>query len=195
MKFWKLVSATIAIVLSTGVKASIIDFEGIAPPGGTATYNGLTLSTEGYDFQIHTGTVISSTYNLGGYNNHDTINGTDWLMLASDHPMVMTQLNGGAFSIQSMSFFSWHSSGEVTITGEYSGGGTIIENLLFTSSFENYNFSSDWVGLSSVTFIAPIANIALDNIVVVSSVPIPAAVWLFVSGLIGFIGFARRKKK
>ncbi len=27
----------------------------------------------------------------------------------------------------------------------------------------------------------------------VSAVPVPAAVWLFVSGLVGLVGFARRK--
>lgn len=34
----------------------------------------------------------------------------------------------------------------------------------------------------------------LDNLEYVSAIPIPAAVWLFGSGLIGLIGFARRKR-
>jgi hypothetical protein len=37
----------------------------------------------------------------------------------------------------------------------------------------------------------PLVN--FDNIVV-SAVPVPAAFWLFGSGLIGLIGVARRKK-
>ena len=37
------------------------------------------------------------------------------------------------------------------------------------------------------------SNLAIDN-VTVSAVPVPAAVWLFGSGLVGLIGLARRKK-
>ena len=36
--------------------------------------------------------------------------------------------------------------------------------------------------------------LALANLDSVSAVPVPAAVWLFSSGLIGIIGIARRKK-
>jgi len=36
--------------------------------------------------------------------------------------------------------------------------------------------------------------IGIDNVSYVSAVPVPAAVWLFSSGLIGFIGVAKRNK-
>ena len=36
--------------------------------------------------------------------------------------------------------------------------------------------------------------VAADKFITVSAVPIPAAVWLFGSGLLGLIGVARRKK-
>jgi hypothetical protein len=39
-----------------------------------------------------------------------------------------------------------------------------------------------------------VAMFAEGEIDVVSPVPIPAAVWLFGSGLLGLIGIARRKK-
>jgi len=178
----------------SNAQALIIDFEGIAQPGDAASFNGLTLSTEGYSFQIHTGAVISSTYYPDNYNDHGTNNGTDWLMHASDHPMVMTQFNGNAFSIQSMNFNSWHISDEVTIIGEYSNGGMIIENLLFTPLLESYTFSSGWVGLSSITFVAPSANIAIDNIVVTSAVPEPETYAMMLAGL-GLLGVMARRRK
>ncbi len=37
------------------------------------------------------------------------------------------------------------------------------------------------------------AYFAMDNLTTVSAVPVPAAIWLFGSGLIGLIGIARRK--
>jgi hypothetical protein len=83
-------------------------------------------------------------------------------------------------------------SGNVTITGEYSGGGTIVENVLFGPGFDSYSFSAAWSGLSSITFQADAGIIALDNLEV-TAVPIPAAVWLFGSALAG-LGWMRRKQ-
>jgi hypothetical protein len=34
---------------------------------------------------------------------------------------------------------------------------------------------------------------AIDNITYMSAIPVPAAIWLFTSGLLGFIGIARRR--
>ena len=40
------------------------------------------------------------------------------------------------------------------------------------------------------------SNLAIDNVTVSATVvPVPAAVWLFGSGLVGLVGIARRKKK
>jgi hypothetical protein len=51
--------------------------------------------TGGYDFLFSHGHIISSTYSPTNYNNHNYINGTDWLMHDSNMPLVMTQ-SGGA---------------------------------------------------------------------------------------------------
>lgn len=40
----------------------------------------------------------------------------------------------------------------------------------------------------------PAQTYAVGHFLVVSAVPVPAAIWLFGSGLIGLVGFARRKK-
>lgn len=61
-----------------------------------------------------------------------------------------------------------------TLTHTYEAPGTYSGNLIVTDSYNNDDF---------VTF---------D--ITVSAVPVPAAVWLFSSGLICLIGVARRKK-
>ncbi len=40
----------------------------------------------------------------------------------------------------------------------------------------------------------PSINVYVDNLVVTSTVPVPAAIWLMMSGLLGLVNLARRKK-
>ena len=68
------------------------------------------------------------------------------------------------------------------------------------SGFETFVFGSGWHNLSSVNFTdytydngSSFGLLAFDNIVV-TAVPIPAAVWLFGSGLLGLVGICRRTK-
>ena len=65
----------------------------------------------------------------------------------------------------------------------------------YSPSIFSFSSSSYAIGTS---FGAPHFDVVLDNLSAVttpvSTVPVPAAVWLFGSGLIGLIGFARRKK-
>jgi len=48
----------------------------------------------------------------------------------------------------------------------------------------------DW----DVSYILDVSGTDFVRLSVVSSVPVPAAVWLFGSGLLGLIGVARRKQ-
>lgn len=57
----------------------------------------------------------------------------------------------------------------ILIPGQYAGGSLVIEELQFSLDSSSYNLSS-------------------------MTVPVPAAVWLFGSGVLGLVGIARRKK-
>jgi len=65
-------------------------------------------------------------------------------------------------------------SGWTTYTGAFTA--TSVETLL----------SIDNASLSNIVFV--------DNVSVVSAVPVPAATWLFGTGIIGLIGIAKRNK-
>jgi hypothetical protein len=88
----------------------------------------------------------------------------------------------------------------ITFTGYFASGGSISTELTATTdetNWTNYTFSSDWQNLVSLEFGAlyPPAiytAIGFDN-VVVTVVPIPAAVWLFGSALAGLGWFRRRQ--
>jgi hypothetical protein len=79
---------------------------------------------------------------------------------------------------------------------------SVDANLTFSGSVDasaDFGNSLDWIGITNVTDESgnPVASFSalspegLDWGVVV---PIPAAVWLFGSGLLGLVGIARRKK-
>lgn len=109
----------------------------------------------------------------------------------------------GPYSIRSVadetfSLVSWDllhtASGplDVAVTGNLSGGGTIATTFTATETPATYFFSADWQALVSVEFSSG-GLVALDN-VSISVVPIPAAVWLFGSGLAG-LGWMRRRQR
>lgn len=100
--------------------------------------------------------------------------------------------DGGAFSLHSLDLLmDADEDGSTAIVGTLSGGG-----------YANLNTpvgTGDWLNLESLYFEAVgnpwgvgYATVELDN-VVVSAVPIPAAIWLFGSALVG-LGWVRRKQ-
>jgi hypothetical protein len=105
----------------------------------------------------------------------------------------MAAMNGSAFNVVALDFSIMHPSDPITIRGNFVGGGT-IELVLpsYTGSINAYHLDSSWVNLESVEFMSATGIATVDNIVV-SSVPIPAAVWLFGSAL-GGLGWMRGRK-
>lgn len=89
----------------------------------------------------------------------------------------------------------------VTFTGYYSDGSstsqTFVTDGIFDSiggadDFETFNFSSSFANLEYVDVNSVI--FAMDNLSI-QAVPLPAAGWLFASGLLGLAGRARNSKK
>lgn len=66
-----------------------------------------------------------------------------------------------------------------------------VDSAILSASQETNLLSGDWyVNVHTVDFLGG----EIRGQVIVNPVPIPAAVWLFGSGLLGLIGIARRKK-
>ena len=121
---------------------------------------------------------------------------------------------GQAFTVD----FDWKGTNgaggviDIVVFSELAAGGVSKTDLLaggtgagLTTSWTNFGVQNltagpDVSGGVTVQFTAIcgavpgcFSDLAIDN-VVVSAVPVPAAVWLFGSGLLGLIGVARRKK-
>lgn len=99
----------------------------------------------------------------------------------------------------------------VELFSELSGGGTSKSEILLangtgTNGWETFSFTttlgpdvSGGITLQLKAACGPVAGCTseayFDNVsVTVEAIPVPAAVWLFGSGLIGLIGIARRRK-
>jgi hypothetical protein len=139
--------------------------------------------------------------NLGGAATGNTSDiALDWGSVAGDGTLTMKYDGGSSvtFSLHSLDFLAGSlsaSAGTIEVTGYYAGGGSLATTLTASSAgfvWDSTVFDASWSGLGRVEFAASGLDslAALDNLVV-TAVPIPAAIWLFGSALAG-LGWIRR---
>ena len=110
--------------------------------------------------------------------------GDDCATVAAPGCSVPGEINGTAFG----SFNGLAASGP-TLVGSLSFTGMADGTSLLTM-FDNDFPVGSWFSTSG----NPIAMNYTGSSVIVSAVPVPAAAWLFGSGLLGLVGMARRKE-
>lgn len=174
-----------------------IDFEGILP-----TYFGLeTYQEDGFTVtsNVPEGTIIDVNNdvrgNLGVFGGGTSSQTIVWGESGTTSTLTLTNDAGNPFFLQSLDASSLtNATGTLTVSGSYVGGGTFTQVLNLTSALTTYNAASPGA-LSSLDISfdgsADFPPFDLDNIVV-NAIPIPAAVWLFASGL-GALGWFRRR--
>lgn len=181
MNIKSLTVAISALVLSTSVNAEIIqDIQYQTTDGQLFTHNltGEISNGTGATLTTH---LRGDFHSLGQYNEN--------------------------FSISIDGFSRWSEAGYGIFAGIYNITEHSINDVEFfvDTNLEASMFSSlmsDSVAIVTVDFGAGVDNFAelsfsevtLSYNNQVSNVPVPAAVWLFGSGLLGLVGVARRKK-
>ena len=147
---------------------------GVAPSGPSpdgGTWVGFAMNdpfiTEIFG-QTLTGLVANQTYEVSWYaGNFGAIEGTDWVQPNAINVLIdSVSIGSGAELALGQDWFS--------------------QSVSFTATATTHDLA---FGLVS----AGPSYLSIDGIAI-NAVPIPAAVWLFGSGLLGLVGIARRKK-
>lgn len=117
--------------------------------------------------------------------------------------ITITTVGGAPFDLVSMDLaFGPFSHGGLnsdvtTVTGFFSGGGSVSVDLTIDYSFDTYNFG--WTGLSSVVvgeLQGASEYIAFDNIVYDSTGGVPeASTWALMIAGFGLVGAAARRRR
>ncbi len=140
--------------------------------------------------------VDSFTKSTSGYNkNYWTFEGIDLdvytgLEITSATLTVNTSGNGINDYLWFKSNNNWYKGPSLT-GGEQTFG---INSNLFDEIIKGWTFKA-WFGLDTEEIFSAQLNVTGKYCPPVSEVPVPAAVWLFGSALVGFTGFRRRLKQ
>lgn len=218
----KLVAGLAVVVMMFGMaelaQATITTFDGLAgsPMPGMNKWGGfdtnITSTTDGF--------IFSSSGQYGHYflNSPATDNtivaydATGYLM--ADTSLLVSKVGASAFNLSSLDLTGYKDTSanlSFTVTGNLLGGGTVssvlttnaVTNLLDTDGNDFQTFSlSGFTNITSFTILGsgtgpndPNRYIAMDNMnTSPTPTPVPAAIFLLGSGLIGLMG-ARRQKK
>jgi len=180
-------SHTSAIDLNSNIDAAFEEYFGLGRLGGAGTDE--ISAGISFDFSLEADTELM----IGLLDFTDTLSGG----ISLDFDLF---LNGEQYYIGAGGIFSNNRAGQDDVLAAFDdtlfsfgslSSGDYTLDLIFASLDVNgaSDFYGDFVfGSGDGTLAESLTNVAP------AVVPIPAAVWLFGSGLIGLVGFARRKK-
>lgn len=189
----------LASLMFGGVANAVtIDFEDILPTYfGLSTYqeDGFTLNSN-----VPDGTIIDVNNvvrgNLGVFSGGTNSQTMVWGENGTISTISITNDAATPFYLLALDASSMvNPTGQLTLTGTLSGGGTVQQVLNLNSALTTYNITGmNNLSALDISFDGSVsfAPFDLDN-VQMSLVPVPAAVWLFGSALVGLAGWSRRR--
>lgn len=206
MKFWKLVLIATVLVISTSVNATLINV-------GYDTYNEPYLNAVDYFSEVRPMTSSITNWNL----LYEDTDGTGTLNISSsstvfgnmtiNNAALSTNNDGSLHVLGTINFLTLGSSssffGDMVITAGWDDSNSVTMFDFSPIAFDGSNHDGLFIidgplAGNLLEFHVTSSLLAIvDNPFPVYSpvpVPVPAALWLFGSGLIGLAGFARRKK-
>ena len=174
---------------------------GQAATAATFSYSGLgSVSSTGYSSTVGgiTATVTASGNKLGYYALAPGLGNTGCYAFVCTPGVQNTESVTVSFSksvtVSSLKINAWDSADTINVSAS-NGSTYTLSNGSLISSIGDFDLSG-LGGLTSLTLTgASLTTLFSLNGLTVSSVPVPAAAWLFGSGLLGLSGFARRRKR
>ncbi len=219
MAFKSLLSTASVCVLTLGMastsNASILTFDGISDffipedygDNITSTLDGVT----GYEYGMGNGFTPNITVeyapDTGGFslwptNYAELVNALGHGSFDVPGEIILTPDPGYQVTLNSFDIAGWVNVDYQTQFAIYDDNGSLASPNLFSADLlvPGANSINPLAGSITATgslhiFVSNIGSTGIDNINFDQTViPVPAAVWLFGSGLLGLIGVARRKK-
>lgn len=205
MKFWKLASIATALVISTSSNATLINV-------GYDTYNEPYLNAVDYFNESRPMTSSITNWNL----LYEDTDGTGTLSISSSSAVfgdmtisdaaLTTNSDGSLHVLGTIDFVTLGSSssffGDMAITAGWDDSNSVtmfdFSPIAFNGSNHNGLFIIDGPlagNLLEFHVTSSLLAIVDNPFPVYSPVPVPAAFWLFGSGLIGLAGFVKRNKR
>ena len=188
----KRIAYLFAFLFAGSANATLIDFEGVAT-ASTQLGVGNNYIEEGFNF-FNPGATTDAAIIGQPFQNTTGSDYYTWNSPTGNNPVTLTSLLGSTFDLFSLDVGTKDNTlGSFDITGFFSGGGSVVHNVIDASAFTG--ISLNWINLDRVEFSYVSGNFgAIDNLVIDSaSVPEPATILLLGLGLAG-LGFSRRTK-
>lgn len=195
MTIKSLILAVATLALSTGVNsvnAVTLTFDDIAG-GSIQNLNGSMPSYQGYDFNatLYWVDVVGSSWNHGAHSG-------DFALLNNDGGAgIITETNNADFTFDGLWAKRWGTATD-SLFGTMSGyNNGILAWEVSTGLNGSYEYFGAQVGAIDELRLDFGNNFLVDDIALnaMSPVPVPAAAWLFGSGLIGLAGISRRNTR
>lgn len=196
-------SAALALAVSTAAQAAFVlmpngDFEagsanwGIFQSGpGDATFAAAGGNPGGFGF------VTNVTNGWGG----GYVQGDPLPLLLSDYGLTggssttfmwdQKDFNGDGAGVTGIKLESWTANAVINDTGDIDFN---FLNTNWNTVTQGYTFNVAATHFKVVLVGTNAGQVGFDNLKIDSPIPVPAAAWLFGSGLLGLAGVARRKK-
>ncbi len=183
---------------NSAANTAIIDFEGIvldnevSPPADSITINDIVFTTD----------PLQASARIFGKD----VGGTDSALFVANNGnniIIDLSLTGSAITATGGIFGDYNGpSGQQVQFNIYNPLGVQIDTQLVDYGDMRLGGEKTFFGwiadgadeIGKIELVGDIRFSALDDFQYGTVVPVPAAVWLFGSGLIGLIGFARRKQ-
>lgn len=177
------------------VNASVITFDPPPLPTGSRLVSDYT--ENGVSF---TGSFAHSSTDSGRVWNDST----GYLAFLYGSSLRIEMLNSSLFSLGAIDLAEYSSvfrePRTITFTGYYSSGLSVSQSFTIDGLFDGVGGIDDFETFSFGTEFRNLAYVELNTVIFsmdnleINAVPIPAAAWLFSSGVIALLGIARRKK-